>query len=150
MEITSHINKSTVFAEVSKITGYTGKNLPTNEAENEKPFDLVAVTADEEDLLSTYWNDAVESLFDAVKRYGASISDTSSGRTFTFELPSNFDNTGVSSIEKTMNLYVVDWICGKWFNVSKKDEVAYYEREGLRLLNNLSRLLNARRKPTKK
>lgn len=149
MNITSSISKSSVFAEVSKITGYTGKNVQGN-IENEKLFDLVAATTDEEDLLSTYWNDALETLFDSVKKYGASVSDTSSGRTFTFDLPSNFDSSGTSSIEKTMNLCVINWICAKWFNVSKKDEVEYYEREAGRLLNNLSRLLNARKKPIKK
>lgn len=139
MEILSNINQSEVFEGVFKITGYTGKNIP-----EEKAFDSVVATTDEESLLADFWNDTISELLCELKRYKPVLEEKEEGATFKFELPESFDSNGVSCIENSLCSYVVNRICAKWFYISKKDEVAYYERECANLLVRIGRLLNAR------
>lgn len=145
INISCNINKNEVILEVSKITGYTGKN-----AKEEGVFGLIAATEDESSMLDTFWNDSIAYLFDSVKKYNSTILEDSDGVNISFELPSSFDKNLAKSIQKTLSFFVVNWMCSKWFNLSKKDEVSYYVKECERLLINISRLMNTRNKPIKK
>lgn len=145
ISISCNINKIEVVLEVSKITGYTGKNI-----KEESSFDLIATTEDESSMLDTFWNDSIAYLFDSVKKYNSTILEDSDGVNISFELPSSFDKNLTKSIQKTLSFFVINWMCSKWFNLSKKDEVSYYVKECERILVNISRLMNARNKPVKK
>lgn len=139
MEIISSIHRAKALEGVFKITGYTGKNIP-----EEKAFDSVVATTDEESLLADFWNDSISDLLCELKRYKPVMEEKEGGVTFKFELPESFDSNGVACIENSLCSYVVNRICAKWFYITKKDEVAYYERECANLLIRIGRLLNAR------
>ena len=144
MEVICKIRKDLVLEEISRLTGYTGKTS------NEVDIDNVAVTADEEKLIAPFWTNSVNKLFGVVRRFRVSVNNDADGISYNFDMPSSFDVKAISSIEETMQSFVVNSICSKWFNISKKEEVSYYISESERDSANIQLLLNKKCKPTKK
>lgn len=123
MEATVTISQTNVMPEVYKITGYTGQKG--------KDMDTISSTSDDANILIPYFGEAIEHLSDVVSRYGyisesdeEETDDTSA--TIILELPTNWKSAVQTVLEKTMQRFVVHYICMQWFNLAKKDEVKYY------------------------
>ena len=144
MEVICKIRKDLVLEEISRLTGYTGKSS------NEVDIDNVAVTADEEKLMSSFWSNAISELFGVVRRFKASKTCSENEVCYNFDMPPSFDLNTVDSIEDKMQSFAVNFMCSKWFNISKKEEVIYYRNEAERNAINIQSLLNTRCKPTKR
>jgi hypothetical protein len=137
MEIT--ILQSDIMPEVYKITGYTGRNAGET--------DKVSSTEDESNILLSYWGEAVSGLSEVITRHGYLQTDGTDKAIFAFNLPSSWNTNVLASLTRCMNQYVVNFICKRWFNLSKKDEVAYYDKLCIDLAINIKKHLAERKKP---
>lgn len=132
------INKQEVFDEVGLITSRTGQHA--------KNVDGISATDDEMNIMKSFWDDSLSELYDIVRRF-SSLSETEFGASYTFSLPSNWNSDTSASLTKCMRQFCVNFICAKWFNVSKKDEVGYYTGLCNGLGEKIKRLLIERKKP---
>ena len=132
------INMQNVFDEVSLITSRTGQQSHS--------IDGVSATDDENNIIRSFWGDSLSELYDVVRRF-ASFSETANDASYSFALPSNWNEAALPALEKCMSQFCVNFICTKWFNVSKKDEVAFYAGICDGLGEKMKRLLTERKKP---
>ena len=144
MEVICRVRKDLVLEEISRLTGYTGKTS------NEVDVDKISVTSDEGELMTSFWKATINELFSIVERFASTVDNKEDEASYNLNMPSNFDVKATSSIETTMQSFMVNLICSKWFNISKKEEVKYYTSEAERNSLNIRSLLNKRCKPTKK
>lgn len=138
------ITKANVMSEVYKITGYTAKG-----SEQEVEPDKVAATEDEIKLLESYYGEAITGMTDIVSNNGYLKSDDSTSCIFNISMPSNWNVNLLSALEKNMNQFMMNFICGRWFNISKKNEVNFYTSLSVEMKNKIIRILNERIKPTR-
>ncbi len=118
MEVTVTIKKSDVLPEVYKITGYTG--VKSND------IDGISSTEDDDALLGSYMEEAANNLAGILSRE-CSMPDTQADNiSFTLTLPANWKQGVKKALQKSMALYIVNFMCMQWFNLSHKDDVKYY------------------------
>lgn len=132
------ISKANIFDEVSLITSRTGQHA--------KDIDGVSATDDEQNIIKSFWSDSLSELYDFVRRF-ASLSETDTEATYKFSLPTNWNEEVGPVLKMCMNQFCVNYICAKWFNVSKKDEVEYYLKVCSGLGDKIKRLITERKKP---
>lgn len=132
------ISKKDVFDEVGLITSRTGQHS--------KDVDRISATDDEINIMESFWDESLSELYDIVRRF-SSLSETESSASYSFSLPPNWNSDAGTSLSKCMRQFCINFICVKWFNVSKKDEVAYYISLCNGLGEKMKRLLIERKKP---
>ena len=144
MEVNCKIIKDLVLEEISRLTGYVGKSS------NEVDVDNIVITSDEDTLILSFYSEAIHDLYSVVRGPGRSMNDEEKETFYSFDMPPNFDINATNSIEKKMLSFVVNRICSKWFNISKKEDMIYYINESERNLGELRGLLGARCKPIRR
>ena len=139
MEYRVSVSKASVMEEVYQITGYTGvKN---------SDMDKLTSTEDDSSLLLSFYREATSSLSDEVSRVGYLLEESDSTSTFLYNLPSNW-NTGMErSLAKAMAQYVMNYVCAKWFSLTKKDETQQYQGVCQQLAVSILKYLYERKKP---
>lgn len=135
------IVKTEVYAEVGDITGYTGKNAGD--------IDKISATDDEINILGRYWDDAIINAFGIIRRY-STITEDSLKVEYSLTLPSNFNPGAEIPLNKNIRQYIVNFICAKWFNLVKPEEVKNYEALCINISNNISKLIMERTKPVRR
>lgn len=135
------IDKTIVYAEVEDITGYTGKNSGD--------VDKISATEDELNILDRYWDDAISNAFNIIRRYSTMTDDTSKV-TYALTLPPNFNSGAEVPLNKNMRQYIVNFICAKWFNLVKPEEVKTYDALCINIASNISKLIMERTKPVRR
>lgn len=118
MEVIVSINKSDVMPEVYKITGMTGKK--------NDDMDGISSTEDDDSILYSYLEEAASNLSGILSSESSSFEMSADSITYTLLLPANWKQGVQPALEKSMRLYVINYVCMQWFNLAKKDDVAYY------------------------
>lgn len=118
MEVIVSINKSDVMPEVYKITGMTGKK--------NDDMDGISSTEDDDAILYSYLEEAASNLSGILSGESSSFEMSADSITYTLLLPANWKHGVQPALEKSMRLYVINYVCMQWFNLTKKDYVAYY------------------------
>lgn len=118
MDIKITLYKADIIPEVYKITGYTGAKS--------KDVEQISSSEDDENILNSYFGEAVSSVADIVSRYGYLSEETNEFSAFCFVLPSSWKQTVKMALEKSLKQYVSNYICMQWFNLTSKEEVTYY------------------------
>lgn len=136
------ITKANIMSEVYKITGYTAKD-----SERELEPDKVTATEDEIKLLESYYGEAVTGMTDIISNHGYLKTDDATSCVFSLSMPSNWNNNLSSALDKNVSQYMVNFICGRWFNISKKEEVNFYTSLGVEMKLKVAKILNERTKP---
>lgn len=136
MEVTITLDKNKVMEEVYKITGYTGAKT------DGEVMDKISSTEDDLRLLDSYYNEAVGSLSEIIANFGAVINSE-----VKLALPVNWDASAKNSVETNLANYLVNYVCVKWFNLTKKDDMAYYTELVSALSQSIITLLCKRTKP---
>ena len=132
------VNKESLYPEVYKVTGITGKTL--------RDIDKVSATEDEIKVVDRFFLEAGADLSGIVSNYG-SVSQTDTGYTITFSLPPNWKEAVKDSLENNIQTYLINNICMKWFAVTNKEDIKYYTDKLMTNATNIVRLLSERKKP---
>ena len=135
------ILKTDVMPEVYKITGVTGVKGGN--------IDHISATDDDSQILDSYFAEAAESLAEILSRDGYLSEIDSTSATYTLSMPANWKQSVLTALKKSMHLYLADYICMQWFNLSRKEEVEYYTNLCTELGLGIKLYLSEREKPTK-
>lgn len=152
MDIVLNIKKANVYDEVAKLTGYVGAKTIEDTG---KAYDRVFTTDDDRLMLERFWREAVGAITDEIKRFITNVStqanaqtvDISEVWTANLEMPSNFDNNLIDSINDSLFSYAVNSIVSKWFAITNKEEANMYSGMAVNCGNEAKSKLYYRKKP---
>lgn len=134
--------KSEVFQEVHKITAYTG--LKSGQLEH------LASTGDDENIMATFWNEAVTSLLETVGKYGnVPESDGNDTVTIQMDVPQNWKRERFSDFRCLVRQYLINAICVAWFGLSFPEKSVTYQTANLNLAKSIRLCLAGRKKPNR-
>ncbi|MCS2475525.1 hypothetical protein NXX39_20835 [Bacteroides ovatus] len=152
MDVVLNIKKAYVYDEVAKLTGYVGAKTIEDTG---KAYDRVFTTDDDRLMLERFWREAVGAITDEIKRFITNVStqanaqtvDISEVWTANLEMPSNFDNNLIDSINDSLFSYAVNSIVSKWFAITNKEEADMYSGMAVNCGNEAKSKLYYRKKP---
>ena len=152
MDVVLNIKKAYVYDEVAKLTGYVGAKTIEDTG---KAYDRVFTTDDDRLMLERFWREAVGAITDEIKRFITNVStqanaqtvDISEVWTANLEMPSNFDNNLIDSINDSLFSYAVNSIVSKWFALTNKEEADMYSGMAVNCGNEAKSKLYYRKKP---
>lgn len=152
MDIVLNIKKANVYDEVAKLTGYVGAKTIEDTG---KAYDRVFTTDDDRLMLERFWREAIGAITDEIKRFMTNVStqansqtvDISEVWTANLEMPSNFDNNLIDSINDSLFSYAVNSIVSKWFSITNKEEADMYSGMAVNCGNEAKSKLYYRKKP---
>lgn len=152
MDVVLNIKKANVYDEVAKLTGYVGAKTIEDTG---KAYDRVFTTDDDRLMLERFWREAVGAITDEIKRFITNVStqansqtvDISEVWTANLEMPSNFDNNLIDSINDSLFSYAVNSIVSKWFAITNKEEADMYSGMAVNCGNEAKSKLYYRKKP---
>lgn len=152
MDIVLNIKKANVYDEVAKLTGYVGAKTIEDTG---KAHDRVFTTDDDRLMLERFWREAVGAITDEIKRFITNVStqanaqtvDISEVWTANLEMPSNFDDNLIDSINDSLFSYAVNSIVSKWFAITNKEEANMYSGMAVNCGNEAKSKLYYRKKP---
>lgn len=141
------IKKSDVYEEVAKTTAYIGAK---NKLEDGKSaFDQVFVTDADLTMIERFYNESVDALRNALKRFIVGESAEEGSTKWTLEMPSRFDDNLLSSINSSANSFLVNSIIGKWCEITANDKVKEYTDNAAALLLDIKDKAFFKKKPTR-
>lgn len=135
MIYTINISKDKSYSDIQTITGYVAKNSDN--------FDRMAVTEDEKNAMDAYYNGAVGDLTTSLFEY----KPIQSSDQIRIEMPSNFTNAILATVEKEVVEYLINSMSSKWFLKIDPDLSKDYESKAKVNLINIGLLLSQRKKP---
>lgn len=152
MEIKLNIKKAAVYNEVDKTTAYVGSKLMDG---NEDTYARVFTTDDDREMLERFWRETCSAVVDEFKLFIKDVSAPENSQTvddaeiFSLEMimPSSFDDRLTSSIEMSLFSFFVSSILVKWFAVTNKGDVEYYQNQATAFGNEIRRKVFHRKKP---
>ena len=152
MDVVLNIKKAYVYDEVAKLTGYVGAKTIEDTG---KAYDRVFTTDVDRLMLERFWREAVGAITDEIKRFITNVStqanaqtvDISEVWTANLEMPSNFDNNLIDSINDSLFSYAVNSIVSKWFAITNKEEADMYSGMAVNCGNEAKSKLYYRKKP---
>ena len=141
------IKKSEVYEEVAKTTAYIGAK---NKLEDGKSaFDQVFVTDADLTMIERFFNESLDALRNVLKRFISGGSGVGGTITWQLEMPSRFDDNLLSSINSSVNSFLVNSIIGKWCEITANDKVKEYADNAAALLLDIKEKAFFKKKPTR-
>lgn len=141
------IKKSDVYEEVAKTTAYIGAK---NKLEDGKSaFDQVFVTDADLTMIERFFNESLDALRNVLKRFVSGESGVDGTITWQIEMPSRFDDNLLSSINSSVNSFLVNSIIGKWCEITANDKVKEYADNAAALLSDIKDKAFFKKKPTR-
>ena len=146
-DYTLTIKKSDVYEEVVKTTAYIGAK---NKLEDGKSaFDQVFVTDADLKMIERFFNESMDALRNVLKRFISGGSGVDGTITWQLEMPSRFDDNLLSSINSSVNSFLVNSIIGKWCEITANDQVKEYADHAAALLLDIKEKAFFKKKPTR-
>ena len=141
------IKRSDVYEEVAKTTAYIGAK---NKLEDGKSaFDQVFVTDADLTMIERFFNESMDALRNVLKRFISDVSGVDGTITWQLEMPSRFDDNLLSSINSSVNSFLVNSIIGKWCEITANDKVKEYADNAAALLLDIKEKAFFKKKPTR-
>ena len=141
------IKRSDVYDEVAKTTAYIGAK---NKLEDGKSaFDQVFVTDADLTMIERFFNESLDALRNVLKRFISDVSGVDGTITWKLEMPSRFDDNLLSSINSSVNSFLVNSIIGKWCEITANDKVKEYADNAAALLLDIKEKAFFKKKPTR-
>lgn len=146
-DTTLTIKKSDVYEEVAKTTAYIGAK---NKLEDGKSaFDQVFVTDADLTMIERFFNESLDALRNVLKRFISGGLGVDGTITWQLEMPSRFDDNLLSSINSSVNSFLVNSIIGKWCEITANDKVKEYADNAAALLLDIKDKAFFKKKPTR-
>lgn len=143
MDITLTIDKSNILDKVRMTTAYLGKK-----ADAEGAFERMYATEMDDDLLSTYFEEAMDTAVAFLKPHIKSVSIKTFTSTLTMNV-SNLYNTSDKTTQSSLSAYFVAAITAKWLAMVDKVESERYAQSASALLEDVDMKLYHKVRPTK-
>lgn len=144
MDITFTINKSDILEKVRMTTAYLGKK-----ADAEGAFERMYATETDDALLSTYFEEAMDTAVAFLKPHIKSVSiKTISPSILTMNV-SDLYNTSDTTTQSSLSAYFVAAITAKWLAMVDKVESERYAQSASALLEDVDMKLYHKVRPTK-
>ena len=141
------IKRSDVYEEVAKTTAYIGAK---NKLEDGKSaFDQVFVTDADLTMIERFFNESLDALRNVLKRFISYVSGVDGTITWQLEMPIRFDDNLLSSINSSVNSFLVNSIIGKWCEITANDKVKEYADNAAALLLDIKEKAFFKKKPTR-
>ena len=141
------IKRSDVYDEVAKTTAYIGAK---NKLEDGKSaFDQVFVTDADLTMIERFFNESLDALRNVLKRFISDVSGVDGTITWQLEMPIRFDDNLLSSINSSVNSFLVNSIIGKWCEITANDKVKEYADNAAALLVDIKEKAFFKKKPTR-
>ena len=141
------IKRSDVYEEVAKTTAYIGAK---NKLEDGKSaFDQVFVTDADLTMIERFFNESMDALRNVLKRFISGGSGVDGTITWQLEMPSRFDDNLLSSINSSVNSFLVNSIIGKWCEIAANDKANEYADNAASLLLDIKDKAFYKKKPTR-
>lgn len=142
--ITLTVNKTDVWNEVAKTSGYTGDKM-TDADEN--AYERILITDEDQKSLQRFWIDAVAVANGHLKELIERSSPMNSDYNITLHLPKNYNQELNSSVQEALTSYFISAIVGRWYKFSNKKEAENYFSEAANMMDNVLRMLYSRKRP---
>ena len=141
------IKRSDVYEEVAKTTAYIGAKNKLEDGKSE--FDQVFVTDADLTMIERFFNESMDALRNVLKRFISDVSVVDGIITWQLEMPSRFDDNLLSSINSSVNSFLVNSIIGKWCEITANDKVKEYADNAAALLLDIKEKAFFKKKPTR-
>lgn len=143
MDITLTITKSDILDKVRMTTAYLGKK-----ADAEGAFERMYATEMDDDLLNTYFEEAMDTSVAFLKPHIKSVSVLTKTSKLTMNV-SDLYNTSDTTTESSLSAYFIAAITAKWLAMVDKAESERYAQSALALLEDVDMKLYHKVRPTK-
>lgn len=143
--LTLSIEKSNIYNEVAKTTSYIGAKADDAQI----MYDRVFTTDDDKALLERYYNEALSTLLNALKRVCV-ITDKTLSTNIEITASGHADGTLLKTLDSTIQFYLVNYIVAKWSEVANKAEVDRYSATAASLLKDIVDKVFYKVRPTRK
>lgn len=152
IQTTISIDKFAVYDEVAKTTAYTGAKQTGSD---ETSYDRLLTTDEDRQMLERFWVEACDAATTRMKRFVAAVSTleigdgaTTATYSLTLELPSRWPIVLGSAVKAELQNFLTALITAKWLTVAGSDRADIYASLADTKLQNATRLLYHRGKPT--
>lgn len=145
MEVNITITKTTVLAEVGRLTNYAGNKMDGDGS----AFKRVSTTESDQDMLGQFWRSACDGATEAMKRFVRSVS-TSPDYAVTLDVSSSYDSSLTDSIKTNLQDYLTLHIVSRWYKLSNKSEAEGYGMEAASQLDEAMSKIFYKKKPTRR
>lgn len=147
------VEKAAVYEEIAKSTSYVGAKMLGDESAYKRIF-----TKDADQLmLERFWVETCSAITEHLKRFILTVSSHSLSDTvdltdnyeIELKVSNNYNDALTGSIEVSLFNCVVASIIGKWFRYTNRDEADAYNMESAGYLDNITRKLYNRKRPSR-
>lgn len=142
--ITLNVNKTAVWNEVAKTSGYTGDKM-TDADEN--AYERILITDEDQKSLQRFWEEAVAVANDQLKEMLETASSMNSDYCVTLHVSRSYDQVLNASVQAALTSYFISAIVGRWYKFSNKTEAESYLSEAANMMNDVLRKLYSRKRP---
>lgn len=146
-DFTLTIKKNDIYEEVAKTTAYIGKKATVEDGKS--AFDQIFVTEADLAMIERFFNESLDALRNVLKRFISGGSGVDGTITWELEMPSRFDGNLLSSINSSVNSFLVNSIIGKWCEIAANDKVKEYADNAAALLLDIKDKAFYKKKPTR-
>lgn len=153
--ITITIDKQEVYDEVGRMSAYLGQRRST--AEDASAFDRIELTASDDELLGSYWGEAVGVLCLRLERYlvakvdGQLATDTEGeGLKLGLAVSSRFNKGMKDTLPSSVKSYIASYILQRWCNVSSPADAEYYAGLAAGFMTEVVGKVCSKTRPTRK
>lgn len=135
------INEATTLKEVRRLTSYAGAKT----ADDEGAYERKSATSADNEMLKLWWREALTKLEDVLKPVITSISNDDSV-TISLSLSSSWDERLAVPLNMCAGNYVVNYISGKWLDMTGEKKQGY-SAQAVMLLDEVKSKIYYRKKP---
>lgn len=147
------IEKDEVLTEVAKSTSYAG----AKKAPDGSVYDHLYTTDEDKVMLERYWREAGDLVTNTLRRFTSAISDvtidsdevTDGDYTITLEYTPRYNAAMTDSIYSSMFSFFVNYIVGKWIELSDADAAQSYTTAAQTLLADMKAKIYTKVRPTR-
>lgn len=144
-QISFNVSKDNVWEEVAKITGYTGGKM----AGDETAYERILMTDEDAKSLHRFWEEAEAVANDTLKEMIIAIGESERNYMVTLEVSNSYDQILNRSVQVALEGYFISAITGSWYRFANKEEAEAYFNDAGAKLDEVSRKLYSRRRPTR-
>lgn len=142
--ITIKVNKTDVWNEVAKTSGYTGDKLTDSD---EGAYERILITDEDQKSLQRFWEEAVAVANDQLKEMLERASAMDKDYEVTLHVSNSYDQILNASVQAAIMSYFISAIVGRWYKFCNKVEADGYFAESAAMMDDALRKLYSRKRP---
>lgn len=142
--ITLKVNKTAVWNEVVKTSGYTGDKMSDTD---EDAYERILITDEDQKSLQRFWEEAAAVANGRLKEMIENVSETDSDYEVSLRVSLSYDEALNGSVQAALTSYFIHAIVGRWYKFCNKAEAESYLADSALMMEDALRKLYSRRRP---